>query len=1458
MSNPAAIFNNDISLSGDLRIYGDKKIGVGISSPPTYEIEVSGSTQSTILNATHRIGVNQSDPSYSVHINAVDAMLIPVGATGERPNDLTDGLLRYNTTDNRFEGYSSGWKSLGGVSNISGDTHIEATESDELIFYTSDASRVVIDPSGQVTIEKDVSMNSSLDVSNILNVRHRFGVNQSDPSYSVHIDASDAMLIPVGLSSERPTGTNGLLRYNESDGIFEGYSVNGWQELLTINTTQTSRVDANDSDEIIFKTKDISRVVIDSSGHVLIKEDISINGSLEVSGQTVFMDSVTIGDPAQNYLEVSNNTTNLTIFGDLRIKDGGNIIVEDTSNTTITQLQTEVKVTDQFKVQNDGTDTALIVNQEDTTSAEIAEFQDSSSTVFKIGEGGNTTIYGTLAVHETLDISGKLDVAENSITMKKRTIFESDVSFHDTIDASDVNAQTIKTDLLTTTNGVIFNDISLTESDVSLVKNFEYVNRTVTKHESLANISALSQINTTNSEISTGGNMDVAGLLSCTNLKIGHAKLDFKDISLNELQDTPKGEESESIFFTKNIEVDNTVYAGNVISTNIIGDVVKADHIELNEIVTPNSIDDIVGRIRYYSGMYQVYTGQMWTGLSTHRTDQPPALIRGSETRQNNSIDINWTKFDEVYKDAVDGKSFPIYSFTFVDISDEYSTSGWETIRILAGNYDPVSKQPINHLTTAITYERTAKNLQNVYSSDISFDDISFVGRPDPRSINENTYFSNDYTFDLRIYGVNYSGRTPNYLIIRDLSFNPTSQPGQVQILLISYSQYELSMNVSYDLDIGTTDIQELDPTDIPVDSYEISYNLLSESKRFSGSHSSTYQGIETISDNNSMNNLILPDLLPGSKYQIQIRAKNRIDESYGEYGRPMDTSFTHIPNSSYQYVDISALEPVDASMTLDLSNTSPIHCYIDNDTTFAERTIANKNSSIDISGTTEFYVNYGMQGIDINNETSSLVDVVFTKKKGGANDVVKTLSYTKDKDLIRSVNFLGVSFESTSYVDAGNDISLQDISKNKGFVYSSSFSSGGNIDISTNFDASTNPYEVTYSIDGSNSNVGKELNDHQDLSINRTTSEFYYDDYNTTPTITDMNTAMTPSGSYLFGIPSVNTLALTYDISVSNFASMIIPHDASGNHAIISDISGEGIYHFPASDVTDISSISPYTIGTSVTSDVSSGYISTIDTSFTVSVYYLDHSSNEAPTLSAKEETIDVSINQIFKDSITTYENNISMYAFDGISTIRSHAINPSDPNFKNTYSLDISHMLLYFDGKFVSGGYNVYNSDNPTPFQDWSDFALAGPNYFDISSTHVDNLKWIALEVPSSYIVNNNDVNLSTFRINGGDFWSHRDEFGNETSGNDIYEAYIYNDGKFGPLHTLRNIGNSPNFWYKTSVTSTIQKARDYYKTGHGQYNGALKTKTTAFLDPGRSNQTVYLVVGLRCNGTDTFTFS
>ena len=439
--------------------------------------------------------------------------------------------------------------------------------------------------------------------------------------------------------------------------------------------------------------------------------------------------------------------------------------------------------------------------------------------------------------------------------------------------------------------------------------------------ESKLNVFGVDLISGGTTILETDGDMDISGTLHCRDLEIGNSKLDnvIKDVSLTELQIMHDARTQGNLFFAQNVDVSGTLDAN----------IVKADYLHLNVIADDDPANDIVRRIRYYSDMYQVYTGQMWTGLSTHRTDQPPSLIRGSETRQNNSIDISWTKFQEVYKDAVDGKSFPIYSFTFVDISDQYSTNigGWETIRILPGNYHPVYKEPINNLTTAITYDRMSKSFENVYSSDISFDDISFVDKPAIRDISD-TYFSNDYTFDLRIYGVNYSGRAPNYLIIRDLSFNPTDEPGPVRISIFTYSAYSIFMDVSFDLDMGTVDISETDVSDIPIDKYEISYNLL-ESKRFNGIDANLlYQDNKEISGNNSMSDLKLLNLLPGAKYEIQIRAKNAIDSSYGEYGTPENTSFTRL--SDTQYIDISALEPVDASMTLDLSNASPIHCYVD------------------------------------------------------------------------------------------------------------------------------------------------------------------------------------------------------------------------------------------------------------------------------------------------------------------------------------------------------------------------------------------------------------------------------------------------------------------------------------------------------------------------------------------------
>ena len=84
------------------------------------------------------------------------AIQVPVGTTGERPSAV-QGQLRYNTTDNSFEGYSgTAWGSLGGVKDGDGDTTIIAEDSagadnDEFDFKTAGTIRMTIGATGDIS-----------------------------------------------------------------------------------------------------------------------------------------------------------------------------------------------------------------------------------------------------------------------------------------------------------------------------------------------------------------------------------------------------------------------------------------------------------------------------------------------------------------------------------------------------------------------------------------------------------------------------------------------------------------------------------------------------------------------------------------------------------------------------------------------------------------------------------------------------------------------------------------------------------------------------------------------------------------------------------------------------------------------------------------------------------------------------------------------------------------------------------------------------------------------------------------------------------------------------------------------------------------------------------------------------------------------------------------------------------
>ena len=90
-----------------------------------------------------------------VTINSTGGLTLPVGTTLARPTPA-QGMVRYNTTDNRFEAYNgSVWTGLGGVVDADQNTYIIAETSsgannNELDFYTNGVKRLQIGSAGNL------------------------------------------------------------------------------------------------------------------------------------------------------------------------------------------------------------------------------------------------------------------------------------------------------------------------------------------------------------------------------------------------------------------------------------------------------------------------------------------------------------------------------------------------------------------------------------------------------------------------------------------------------------------------------------------------------------------------------------------------------------------------------------------------------------------------------------------------------------------------------------------------------------------------------------------------------------------------------------------------------------------------------------------------------------------------------------------------------------------------------------------------------------------------------------------------------------------------------------------------------------------------------------------------------------------------------------------------------------
>ena len=178
--NSRLIVAGDVSINSNLIVKGNANFNNNLFIGNS--LTVNGNS---II--TGNVGVGTTTPAVSLDISATDALRIPTGTTGQRPTANTEaihgGYMRYNTTTNKYEGFGTEWRNLGGVSNAAQNAKINAT-STEFEFYTAPLGSVNaadaiecmrIKTTGDASINYRLSVGGNASVGGILNVANHNG-----------------------------------------------------------------------------------------------------------------------------------------------------------------------------------------------------------------------------------------------------------------------------------------------------------------------------------------------------------------------------------------------------------------------------------------------------------------------------------------------------------------------------------------------------------------------------------------------------------------------------------------------------------------------------------------------------------------------------------------------------------------------------------------------------------------------------------------------------------------------------------------------------------------------------------------------------------------------------------------------------------------------------------------------------------------------------------------------------------------------------------------------------------------------------------------------------------------------------------------------------------------------------------------------------------------------------------
>lgn len=208
--------------------------------------------------------------------------------------------------------------------------------------------------SGLTTIDSG-SLTSIL--SDDIELKGNVGINTNAPSVSLDIDTTDAIKLPSGTTAERPTPSNGMIRYNEDDNEFEGYKNGSWDSIggasdASFQFTQVSAVStitlitavpvAISPLSVSITPKSTSSVIrIDSQIFGEFTDFNQVHNHVLLLGRSINGGPITyLRNPTGTYAGISACTLTYHATDDDSTAEVGHLLYYDQPNTTLSTTYT--------------------------------------------------------------------------------------------------------------------------------------------------------------------------------------------------------------------------------------------------------------------------------------------------------------------------------------------------------------------------------------------------------------------------------------------------------------------------------------------------------------------------------------------------------------------------------------------------------------------------------------------------------------------------------------------------------------------------------------------------------------------------------------------------------------------------------------------------------------------------------------------------------------------------------------------------------------------------------------------------------------------------------------------------------------------------------------------------------------------------------------------------------------